>query len=105
MLGASGPAEAPMSRPALLPLALLLALGSRAPCAAEPPPAVAHDPFPGEKHLKNIRQLTFGGENAEAYWSFAGDKLVFQSTRPPFTADQIFTMNPDGSDVRLVSTG
>ena len=69
-------------------------------------PAVAHPPFPGEeRHLANIRQLTFGGENAEAYWSFADDLVVFQTTRPPYTADQIFTMKPDGSDLRLVSTG
>ena len=80
-----------------------------APAAAGPAlpsPAVPHDPFPGEeKHLRNIRQLTFGGENAEAYWSFDGERVVFQATRPPYVADQIFTMRPDGSDVRLVSTG
>ena len=35
--------------------------------------------FEGEKHLKNIRQLTFGGENAEAYFSYNADKLIFQS--------------------------
>ncbi|MHC4819900.1 MAG: TolB family protein, partial [Planctomycetota bacterium] len=58
-----------------------------------------------ETHLKNIRQLTNGGENAEAYWSFDETQLIFQSTRPPFKADQIFTMKPDGSDVKLVSTG
>lgn len=58
-----------------------------------------------ERHLKNIRQLTFGGTNAEAYFSFDGKKLIFQSTRPPFTCDQIFTMNIDGSDQKLVSTG
>jgi TolB protein len=64
-------------------------------------------PLPGEKHLANIRQLTSipGGENAEAYFSFDGKKLIFQSTRPPFQCDQIFTMNLDGTDVRLVSTG
>ena len=58
-----------------------------------------------ETHLRNIRQLTFGGENAEAYWSFDETQLIFQSTRPPYKADQIFTMKPDGSDVKLVSTG
>ncbi len=68
-------------------------------------PAVPHEAFEGEKRLKNIRQLTFGGENAEAYWSFDEKRLIFQSTRPPFKVDQIFTMNADGSDVRLVSTG
>ncbi len=31
-----------------------------------------------EKHLANMRQLTFGGDNAEAYWSFDGNKLIFQ---------------------------
>lgn len=58
-----------------------------------------------EKHLTNVRQLTFGGENAEAYFSPAEDRLIFQSTRPPFACDQIFTMNVDGSGVKLVSTG
>jgi Tol biopolymer transport system component len=58
-----------------------------------------------EKHLANLRQLTFEGKNAEAYFSFDGNKLIFQSTRDRFQCDQIFTMNPDGSDVRLVSTG
>jgi len=68
--------------------------------------AVAHPPFAGEeRHLGNLRQLTFGGENAEAYWNSADDLVVFQTTRPPYTADQIFTMKPDGSDLRLVSTG
>ena len=33
-----------------------------------------------ERHLKNIRQLTVGRQNAEAYFSFSGDKLIFQST-------------------------
>jgi len=68
-------------------------------------PAVARQPLPQEKHFKALRQLTFGGENAEAYWSFDEKELIFQSTRPPFTADQIFTMNADGSDVKLVSNG
>jgi len=58
-----------------------------------------------EKHLKNIRQLSFGGENAEAYFSSDGEKLIFQSTRNGNQADQIYTMNLDGSGVRMVSTG
>ena len=33
--------------------------------------------YPGEKNFKNIKQLTFGGDNAEAYWSFDDSKLVF----------------------------
>src|SRR3982750_3407313 len=59
----------------------------------------------GEKHLTNIKQLTFGGENAEAYFSFDGKKLSFQSKRDGRGCDQIYTMNIDGSDVRMVSNG
>src|SRR5207245_5802859 len=61
--------------------------------------------LPQEKHLRNLRQLTFGGQNAEAYFSFDGRKLIFQSTRDGHECDQIYTMNIDGSDVRMVSTG
>ena len=68
--------------------------------------AVASPPDdPRERHLANLRQLTFGGQNAEAYFDWTGTRLIFQSTRPPFDCDQIFTMEADGSDVRLVSTG
>ncbi len=58
-----------------------------------------------EKHLKNIKQLTFGGENAEAYFSADGKQLIFQSTRDGRECDQIYTMNVDGSNVRMISTG
>lgn len=61
--------------------------------------------FPQEKHLKNIRQITFGGENAEAYFSFDEKQIIFQSTRDTFRCDQIFSMNTDGSHVTLLSTG
>jgi Tol biopolymer transport system component len=61
--------------------------------------------LPEEKHLKNIKQLTFGGENAEAYFSADGRKLIFQSTRDGRACDQIYTMNVDGSGVRMISTG
>lgn len=71
--------------------------------------ARAATPAPGpdtrERHLRALRQLTFGGQNAEAYFDRTGERLVFQSTRPPFGCDQIFTMQEDGSQVRLVSTG
>ncbi len=58
-----------------------------------------------EIHFGELTMLTDGGENAEAYFSFASDKLIFQSTREPHACDQIFTMNLDGSDQQLVSTG
>jgi Tol biopolymer transport system component len=57
------------------------------------------------QRLANLKQLTSGGQNAEAYWSPDGKRLVFQSTRDPYQCDQIFVMNADGSDQRLVSTG
>lgn len=68
----------------------------------ESPPDLAS---PSERHLSNIRQLTFGGQNAEAYFSADDKSLIFQSTRDGHHCDQIFTMKIDGSDVRRVSTG
>ena len=59
----------------------------------------------GERHLKNIKQLTFGGENAEAYFSFDGKSLIFQSKRDNRPCDQIYSMNIDGSNVHMISTG
>jgi len=61
--------------------------------------------LPGETYLRNIKQLTFGGENAEAYFSQDGKKLAFQSKRDNLKCDQIFTMNIDGTGLRMVSTG
>ena len=58
-----------------------------------------------EPHLRNVRQLTSGGENAEAYFSADGSRLIYQSTRADYPCDQIFTMKVDGTDVRRVSTG
>ncbi len=62
-------------------------------------------PDPREVHFGELSMLTDGGENAEAYFSFDGSRLIFQSTRPPFHCDQIFVTGLDGSDLRLVSTG
>ena len=66
----------------------------------------------GEKHFKNIRQLTFGGDNAEAYFSFDNSKLVFQATNEKWNAscDQIFLMDLAGEPTPesvspLLSTG
>lgn len=48
--------------------------------------------YPQEKHFKNMRQLTFGGDNAEAYWSFDNTKLTFQSNNKAWgvSCDHIF---------------
>ncbi len=57
--------------------------------------------YPQEKHFKNVKQLTFGGNNAEAYWSHDGQKLVFQSDNPAWGAecDQIYYFNPFTDDL------
>jgi Tol biopolymer transport system component len=70
--------------------------------SAQGPAALAR---PEEKRLRNVRQLTFGGENAEAYFAADGKRLIFQSTRDGYPGDQIYTMALDGSDLRKVSTG
>src|ERR1035438_2236720 len=61
--------------------------------------------FAADAHLGNYRQLTHGGQNAEAYWAPDGKRLIFQSTRPPYECDQMYIMNADGSDQHVVSTG
>lgn len=73
-----------------------------------------------ERHLANVRQLTFGRQNAEAYFSFAGNKLIFQSTNnwmkdtfaaalkpadEPLGCYQMYIMDLDSDHIRLVSTG
>ncbi len=88
-------------------LAVLALAASPSPT---PTPVTTPAPLlaPGEeKFLANVRQLTFGGQNAEAYWSSDGGRLIFQSDQgegtPP--CDQIFTIAADGSGRRLVSNG
>lgn len=61
--------------------------------------------YENEKRLKNVQMLTFRGENAEAYFNNSETKLVFQSTHGDYKCDQIFTMNLNGSEKKLVSTG
>ncbi len=66
--------------------------------------------YEGERHLKNIRQLTFGGDNAEAYFSFDDRYLVFQASNEDWGADcdQIFYMpitGYSGAQPPMVSTG
>ncbi len=98
-------------------LALIMSTGSG--CTA-PGAEQSYDPgadslrYTGEVHLRNIKQLTFGGNNAEAYWSFDDRQLIFQSDWKEINSqgcDQIFIMNADGTPLedgqqyRLVSTG
>ena len=62
-------------------------------------------PESGEVHLRNIRQLTFGGQNAEAYFSGSGRQLIFQRTPGDTGCDQQYIMNTDGSGLHRVSSG
>jgi Tol biopolymer transport system component len=88
-----------------LAIAVLPAAAPSRPLWARPgPPQTSADTM-RERHLRNVRQLTFGGQNAEAYFSADGTRLVFQSTREGRGCDQIYTMKVDGSDQHLVSTG
>ena len=67
--------------------------------------------YTSEKHFKNMRQLTFGGDNAETYWSFDNKKFVFQrkSTEDSIFCDQIFVANvpkeDDALEFKMISTG
>lgn len=70
---------------------------------AKPVPDSARDSR--ERHLSNIRQLTFEGENAEAYLSFDEKRLVYQAHTGDDACDQIYTMTLDGTEKKLVSTG
>ncbi|HJW31225.1 MAG TPA: hypothetical protein VJ508_18485 [Saprospiraceae bacterium] len=101
-----------------LPLVLMIFLISIHACYTQKTsinPATAPDDallLPGEKHFANIRQLTFGGDNAEAYWSADSHKLTFQATRKAWNAscDQIYMIDVDqyidtSKSPSLISTG
>jgi len=79
----------------------VIARGDEPPRPAEGAPAGAR----AERHLRNIRQLTHGRQNAEAYFSFDGRSLIFQSTRDGRGCYQQYVMGLDGRDARMVSTG
>jgi Tol biopolymer transport system component len=81
---------------------LVLILAS---CRPDGSPAVDRDPAPGELFFANITQLTFGGQNAEAYFSPNGNQLIFQRQESDSTCDQQYIMNADGSGMRRVSSG
>ena len=68
--------------------------------------------FEEEVHLKNVRMLTNGGDNAEAYWSFDDKNLVFQAKNEAWgtECDQIYFFNPENDNIissvpKLLSTG
>jgi Tol biopolymer transport system component len=73
--------------------------------ASEPPAAPSATLLPEETRLADLRQLTFGGENAEAYWSFDGKQLSFQARRGDMACDRIFRMTVDPIAEAQVSSG
>ena len=93
----------------MTPLRILLLLAVITACAPRArmpvPRGAAQRVTTAEPHLRNVRQLTNGGENAEAYFSADGRRLVFQSSRDGRSCDQEYVMNVDGSDVHRVSNG
>jgi len=62
-------------------------------------------PDSGEVHLRNIRQITFGGQNAEAYFSRSGRQLILQRTPGDTGCDQQYVVNTDGTGLHRVSSG
>lgn len=66
---------------------------------------VVHQPEAGERYLANIRQVTFGGQNAEAYFSADGKQLILQRTEGDSGCDQEYVVNVDGTGLRRVSNG
>lgn len=91
------------SAPGRIPAVLFLVLTLAGPASAQT--FVERPPLPGESRFASVTQLTFGGQNAEAYFSFDEKSLIFQSTRDSFRCDQQFIMNLTTGDTRLVSTG
>lgn len=99
--------------PAAFVLAACISIAFRKPLHQVPQSGVISDTvhFPGETHFRNIRQLTFGGDNAEAYFSYDGKWLVFQRTNPKdgLNCDQIFAGRiPEPGqpfEYKMISTG
>lgn len=92
-------------RPVCFACLLLMFVGGRGAADTTAPSNSTAFELPGEIHFKNLRQLTFGGENAEAYFSHDGRQLIFQSTRAGLGCDAIYRMDADGGNVRQVSSG
>jgi len=72
---------------------------------AEVKPKGADLTLPGEAHLRNVRQMTFGGQNAEAYWSWDDRSLILQVTNGDLKCDQIFILDVASGNLQRVSHG
>lgn len=94
-----------MRKSILILSALLLVVGCGKKEETKTEPVKAVTIVEGEKHFSNTKQLTFGGQNAEAYFSYDASELILQSTIDERECDAIYRMNSDGSDFRMVSSG
>ncbi|MEX1160417.1 MAG: hypothetical protein WEA79_06175, partial [Balneolaceae bacterium] len=95
-----------------VPLLLLIAISCTSNSDKNPyNPEADTLKYEQEIHLQNVRQLTFGGDNAEAYWSYDNKRLIFQSNNPNWgvDCDQIFSMDITEKDSdfepEMISTG
>jgi TolB protein len=86
-------------------IATTLILGAACSTTNSTPSVIPVSDATESRHLSNVRKLTNGGENAEAYFSADGSRLIFQSTRDGRTCDQQYTMKVDGTDLKRVSNG
>lgn len=95
------------ARKAAVSVAIAVAIGGSSLCAMRPTASAQLESLrdPRESHLKNVRQLTFGGQNAEAYFSADGKYLTFQSQRDGYECDQQYVMALDGSGLKRISNG
>lgn len=100
--------------PRLAPFALVLA--PLAACTSTGGPALEETPLgplervdhliqPDEQHFAGLWRIAAGGENAEGYWSFGGDRLSLQRTDPEHGCDRIFVTDPAGGPLVQVSNG
>jgi Tol biopolymer transport system component len=101
-----------LNRPACFLLLLIVAASLAAYSQSSAPEKAARESLavPGEKHLANVRQLTFGGTNAEAYFSADDKQLIFMHSGAGVPCDQMYTMPVDAPNGKpavpeLVSTG
>ena len=106
-----------MNRSSLIIIPLLCNLFFLFSCTRKPKETATEQPqskdtaanllYPGEKHLSNIRQLTFSGDNPEAYISTDGKKIVFQARNKAEGrhCDQIYVASLDNFNPVRISNG
>ncbi len=94
----------PQEAPGTAPPPKVAVLGPALPNPFQPAAGEPHRDA-RESHFRHVKKLTSIGSNAEAYWSWDGTRIIFQSTRDGRDCDQIYVMNADGSAQHRVSNG